>query len=50
VFKTPDEEELIKRLNSRPGKEIPKDVISNMIDNWEEPTLEEGFDEIWHAE
>ena len=25
-------------------------VIGSMIDGWEEPTLEEGFHEIWYAE
>lgn len=47
VFPTPPIEELKKRLASRPGKEIPWEVVQNMIDNWEQPTLEEGFDEIW---
>jgi hypothetical protein len=37
------------RLSGRPGKHIPKTVIDSMIDNWEEPTLEEGFKEIWYA-
>ena len=50
VFKTPEHKELIRRLMSRPGKEIPEHVIASMIDGWEEPTLEEGFDEIWYAE
>ena len=50
VFKTPDWEVLNKRLASRPGKIIPVDVVQNMIDNWEEPTKEEGFKEIWHAD
>jgi predicted kinase len=49
VFKTPEHEELIRRLQSRPGKEIPEHVIASMIDNWEEPTLEEGFEEIWRV-
>lgn len=49
-FKTPDEEELKKRLASRPGKNIPWDVMERMIGSFEEPTLEEGFDEIWMAE
>jgi hypothetical protein len=31
------------------GKVIPEDVIINMIENWEEPTLEEGFTEIWRV-
>lgn len=47
VFKTPEASELIKRLASRPGKEIPWDVVSGMINNFEMPTLEEGFTEIW---
>lgn len=47
VFRTPEKNELEKRLASRPGKVIPKEVVQNMIDNWEEPTTEEGFKEIW---
>jgi hypothetical protein len=31
------------------GKEIPEHVIASMIASWEEPTLEEGFKEIWFA-
>ena len=46
VFRTPEEKELQRRLNSRPGKVIPPDVVKSMIDNFEEPTKEEGFDEI----
>jgi predicted kinase len=49
VFKTPEHEELIRRLQSRPGKEIPEHVIASMVDNWDEPTLEEGFEEIWRV-
>lgn len=49
VFKTPDEEELKRRLASRPGKVIPWTVIQGMIDNFEMPTEEEGFKEIWYA-
>ena len=48
VFKTPEKAELERRLASRPGKVIPQYVIEQMIDGWEEPTLEEGFKEIWH--
>lgn len=48
VFKTPTKEELISRLNSRPGKIIPIDIINNMIFNWEEPTEKEGYKEIWY--
>ena len=47
VFRTPERSELDVRLAGRPGKHIPKIVIDDMIDNWEEPTLEEGFKEIW---
>jgi predicted kinase len=47
VFKTPDPEELTRRLASRPGKNIPDHVIRSMIDGFEMPTLEEGFTEIW---
>ena len=49
VFNTPDLEELKLRLASRPGKEVPWDVVQSMIDNFEMPTLEEGFTEIWRA-
>lgn len=49
VFKTPSIDELKKRLASRPGKDIPWDVISGMIDNFEIPTVDEGFKEIWYA-
>lgn len=46
VFRTPDSEELDRRLNSRPGKHIPKHVMKSMMENWEEPTEDEGFDKI----
>lgn len=49
VFKTPDQEELTRRLNSRPGKTIPDHVIRSMINGFEMPTEEEGFKEIWYA-
>lgn len=49
VFRTPDRDELDVRLSGRPGKHIPKNVIDSMIAGWEEPTLEEGFKEIWIA-
>lgn len=41
-----DQKEWKRRLESRPGKVIPTEVISNMAKNYVEPTLEEGFDEI----
>jgi predicted kinase len=46
VFKTPEHTELMRRLMSRPGKEIPDHVIASMIASWEDPTKEEGFREI----
>ena len=49
VFRTPEHKELMRRLMNRPGKEIPDHVIASMIASWEEPTLEEGFKEIWYA-
>jgi predicted kinase len=49
VFKTPEHKELMRRLMSRPGKDIPDHVIASMIASWEDPTEEEGFKEIWIA-
>lgn len=49
VFKTPEHQELFRRLWSRPGKDIPEHVIASMIASWEDPTEEEGFSQIWFA-
>lgn len=49
VFGTPEPEELARRLADRPGKTIPDSVMLSMLQNWEDPTLEEGFQEIWHV-
>jgi len=49
VFKTPDPEELSRRLASRPGKIIPEEIVQDMINRFEMPTLAEGFQEIWHV-
>ena len=49
VFRTPDRATLDERLNSRPGKLVPSHVVDGMINNWEEPTEEEGFKEIWYT-
>jgi tRNA uridine 5-carbamoylmethylation protein Kti12 len=51
VFATPEPADLVMRLNSRydSGKIIPDQVVQDMINNWEEPTLEEGFTEIWRV-
>lgn len=50
VFKTPEKEELAKRLASRPGKSIPDHVMRSMISNFDVPSLDEGFKEIWVIE
>ena len=47
VFTPPNAEELQRRLNSRPGKNIPFNVMKQMSNGFEMPTKEEGFDEIW---
>ena len=49
VFRCPAADELVRRLSSRPGKVIPVDVLHSMIKNFEIPTEEEGFKEIWYA-
>jgi predicted kinase len=49
VFRTPELDVLKERLANRPGKEVPWEVVQGMIDNWEEPTEEEGFTEIWYV-
>lgn len=43
VFSIPEDH--INRLN-RPGKSIPLDVIKGMMENFEPPSLEEGFSKI----
>ena len=50
VFKTPEKDELAKRLASRPGKNIPDHVMRSMIDGFVMPTEDEGFAEIWFAQ
>lgn len=49
VFDTPPAEVLSKRLAQRPGKVIPHAVVSNMIENFEMPEINEGFVEIWRT-
>jgi hypothetical protein len=49
VFKTPESDELARRLASRPGKNIPEHVMRGMIEGWDEPELDEGFKEIWRV-
>lgn len=49
VFDTPPVDVLMKRLASRPGKNIPWEVVSSMINTFEMPTEEEGFKEVWRT-
>jgi predicted kinase len=51
VFQTPKPAELMQRLASRPGKDVPWSVVSSMAQQLETepPTEEEGFDEIWRV-
>jgi predicted kinase len=49
MFRTPDAEEHARRLASRPGKAIPDNVMKSMISNLQEPTVEEGFADIWYV-
>ena len=48
VFKTPDADTHAIMLD-RPGKEIPTEVVDDMISKFEYPTVEEGFDSIIDA-
>jgi len=49
VFTTPTIEVLKERLASRIDQPIPWEVVQGMIDNFEMPTDEEGFKEIWRV-
>jgi predicted kinase len=49
IFKTPEPEELARRLASRPGKTIPDHVMRRMIEDFDPVELEEGYSEIWYA-
>lgn len=48
-FPTPEPDELKRRLDSRPGKTIPANIVMGMISTLQPPTKEEGFDSILHA-
>jgi len=50
VFKTPEPLELAIRLKNRTGKIIPMHVMNSMITGWEEPTIQEGFDEVIYVD
>jgi hypothetical protein len=49
VFTTPAIPVLKERLASRIDQPIPWEVVQGMIDNFEMPTDEEGFKEIWRV-
>jgi hypothetical protein len=46
VFLPPDIAELYQRLKNRPGKSIPQRVVLQMLDDFQIPTKDEGFDDI----
>jgi tRNA uridine 5-carbamoylmethylation protein Kti12 len=47
IVLTPNSDDMWElRLKSRPGKNIPTDVLKNMVDSFEMPTKAEGFSEI----
>jgi predicted kinase len=48
-FPTPNEKELQRRLASRPGKNIPSNIVMGMKSQLQAPTTAEGFDEIISA-
>ena len=45
-FPTPDSAEHLRRLASRPGKQIPKHIMTSMISALEAPSSDEGFDKV----
>ena len=49
IFPIPSIDVLKQRLANRPGKEVPWEVVQGMINNWQDPTEEEGFKEIWYT-
>jgi len=46
MFMTPEDKEHARRLASRPGKNIPDEIMANMKAQLEIPTEKEGFDNI----
>lgn len=46
VFPKPEDSEYERRLNSRPGKTIPRNVINSMTESFQMPTESEGFSTI----
>lgn len=50
VIQIPNSDEWNRRLNSRPGKNIPQNVIETMMSSFQMPTLEEGFSNVFVIE
>lgn len=50
VFSTPETDEWQRRLDNRPGKTIPKNVLESMAMNLTNPSYDEGFDIICHIQ
>jgi predicted kinase len=46
VFSTPEEKEWSRRLSSRKDKHIPREQLDAMLKRYEEPTIDEGMNEI----
>lgn len=46
VFPKPEDTEHARRLNSRPGKTIPAEVVRSMLASFQMPTEAEGFTSI----
>jgi hypothetical protein len=46
---TPDRAELQRRLDGRPGKTIPYNIVMGMVSQLERPSTDEGFDDVIDA-
>ena len=49
VFPLPEKEEWKSRLDSRPGKTIPQNVLDSMVSSFQMPTEQEGFTSVTPA-
>lgn len=47
VFFNTDYEKCLQVQKDRKDKNVPENVMQSMYDNLEEPSLDEGFDEMW---
>jgi predicted kinase len=43
-----DQKEWKRRLEGRPGKIIPNEVLANMLENFVVPTIDEGFHSVYY--